>query len=142
MSSLIYSSVIPYHTCFGIYFIAMDPDATSSLPELYCQTHSVRKEVLNLTCLSPKCASLGLLCRLCCSERHHSHDTITIAQLVQDVSNCQFEQSLSHKAEGVIASAKESRALCLNIIGVAKQAINDSLDKLLLGVGRCFDREE
>ena len=66
--------------------------------EAYCQVHSARKEHLNLVCLSPGCETVGLLCRLCCNDKHQTHNTVTTTQLAEDLEILRFDKSLTAKA--------------------------------------------
>lgn len=78
--------------------------------EAYCQVHCARKELLNLVCLSLGCQGAGLLCRLCCSDNHQGHDTVTTTQLAEDIESLRFDKSLATKSENTLSKIKEVKA--------------------------------
>lgn len=87
----------------------MIADQSNTLPEVYCAVHTNRKEVLNLVCLTSGCTRSGLLCRLCCSELHSNHDTVSYAQLAEDIVGCRFDQTLSHTGELGLQTIKQAK---------------------------------
>ena len=119
----------------------MEQSHTGRIPDLFCTVHTANKELLNLVCLDAGCSSFGLLCRLCCSEDHKDHHTIATIQLVEDIGNCQYDQSLATKVSNSVLKVKNARVRCLNSISDARQLITSELAKLEQQVNAHFDSE-
>ena len=59
--------------------------------EFFCERHARRMETPNLVCLQKNCPELGLLCRICCSENHSRHDTISYTKLTDMYNGFHFK---------------------------------------------------
>ena len=112
----------------------MEQSTKVHIPSLYCQVHTTRKEILDSVCLNEDCINAGPLCRRCCLEKHANHNTLTIVQLMEDIESHRFDKTLTKVADSVMQSAKESKVVILNEIGILRNNVNKSLSELELRI--------
>ena len=130
------------HAFIRIIELSHNMKAIQSHEQLCCHTHSTRKEVLNLVCMSPSCSRAGLLCRICCSSDHAGHDTITTLQLIEELENNRFDQSGRMLAEKTINNAKELRVRCMAHFEDAQKHIVEALARTSENLNSYFNSYE
>lgn len=78
---------------------------------------------------------------MCCADHHHGHETVTTAQLADDIEDIRFDKSYEERTNAVCDSIKQLRVRGAALINKTRADINRSLDRAELEVEKYFERE-